>query len=195
VGSARVERVDVRIVACTNRNLAAEASAGRFREDLYYRLAVIDLVVPALRERREDIPALAEEFARRYAERFGVEGARLSPELVERLQRAEWPGNVRELENAIARLVALSTGGEIGLDALETGADEAVEPAAAEPASEEPGELGGGPSLREQVEAFERGLIARALASAHGNQSEAARRLRTNRATLIDKLKKYGLSG
>src|SRR5512138_2493588 len=85
VGAGRVEKIDVRIVACTNRDLAAEVRAGRFREDLYYRLAVVELVVPPLRERREDIPALAHEFAHRYAERFGAERVRLSPALVERL--------------------------------------------------------------------------------------------------------------
>src|SRR5919198_1798540 len=98
VGSGRTQKVDVRIVACTNRDLAAETRAGRFREDLYYRLAVVELVVPPLRERREDIPALAHESALRYAERFGVEEVRLSPALVERLTAADWPGNVRQLE-------------------------------------------------------------------------------------------------
>src|SRR5512138_1438296 len=118
VGSGRVEKVDVRIVACTNRDLATEAREGRFREDLYYRLAVVELVVPPLRERREDIPALAHEFALRYAERFGAEQARLAPALVERLAAADWPGNVRQLENVIARLVALHGGGELGPEAL-----------------------------------------------------------------------------
>src|SRR5437016_3471427 len=113
VGAGKVERVDVRVVACTNRDLAEEARAGRFREDLYYRLAVVDLVVPPLREHREDIPALAAEFARRYAERFGMQDVRFQPELLDSLQRLEWPGNVRQLENAVARIVALSTGGEI----------------------------------------------------------------------------------
>src|SRR5262249_56408044 len=81
VGSGRVERVDVRLVASTNRDLAAEAKAGRFREDLYYRLAVVELLVPPLRDRAGDIPALAEEMARRYGEKFGLPGARLSPDL------------------------------------------------------------------------------------------------------------------
>jgi two-component system response regulator AtoC len=118
VGAGRIERVDVRVIASTNRDLAADAQAGRFRQDLYYRLAVVDLVVPPLREHREDIPALAEEFARRYADRFGVENARLSASLLEALRMQEWPGNVRQLENTVARLVALSAGGEIGPDAL-----------------------------------------------------------------------------
>ncbi|HEX9574663.1 MAG TPA: sigma-54 dependent transcriptional regulator, partial [Myxococcales bacterium] len=110
VGAGRVERVDVRVVACTHRDLANEARAGRFREDLYYRLAVLELVVPPLREHREDIPALASGFARRYAERFGLQDVRLLPELLDALQRLDWPGNVRQLENAVARTVALSTG-------------------------------------------------------------------------------------
>src|SRR5438105_11592374 len=114
VGAGRIEHVDVRVIASTNRDLAADARSGRFREDLYYRLAVLELRVPSLHEHREDIPALAMDFARRYADRFGVEGARLSPALLEALRSADWPGNVRQLENTVARLVALSSGGEIG---------------------------------------------------------------------------------
>src|SRR6266481_4691178 len=101
VGAGRVEKVDVRVVACTNRDLAAESRAHRFREDLYYRLAVVELIVPPLQEHREDIPALAAEFARRYGERFGMQDVRLAPELVDALQRADWPGNVRQLENSL----------------------------------------------------------------------------------------------
>src|SRR5438105_864490 len=188
VGAGRVEKVDVRVVACTNRDLAEEARAHRFREDLYYRLAVVELVVPPLHEHREDIPALAAEFSRRYAERFGVAGSRLAPELIEALQRADWPGNFRELENAIARMVALGGGGEIGLLAFSEAA-----PVAAEPGAEPPPD--GTLSLREQVEALERSVIARTLASVAGNQSEAARRLGLSRGSLIDRLKKYGFAG
>jgi two-component system response regulator AtoC len=192
-----VEKVDVRIVAATNRDLLADARAGRFREDLYYRLAVVELRVPALRERKEDIPALAAEFARRYAERFGQSEVQLSPELVARLARGDWPGNVRELENAVARLVALSPGGAIGVDALLESAGNAPASAAVPGAGpDEAASPPGGPlSLREQVEAFERSVIARALTASRGNQSEAARRLGTSRVTLIDKIRKYGLQG
>ena len=215
VGSGRIDKVDVRIVASTNRDLGAAAAAGQFREDLYYRLAVVEMVVPPLRDRREDIPALAAEFARRYAEKFGVEDLRLSPALIDALARADWPGNVRQLENTIARLAALSPGGEVDVGDFDPGAGAA--PAGAPPArgrdrDGQPGEHagdagepggddeparaeGGGPSLREQVEAFERNVIARALTAAAGNQSETARRLGVSRVTLIDKLKKYGLSG
>jgi two-component system response regulator AtoC len=197
VGSGRVEKVDVRIVACTNRDLAAEASAGRFREDLYYRLAVVELVVPPLRERRPDVPLLAEEFARRYADKFALEDLSLSPQLVEALAARDWPGNVRQLENTIARIAALSTGGRVGIEALDACGVAPSPGALAAPAAGDddgPGVLDG-PSLREQVEAFERNLITRALRASAGNQSEAARRLGTSRVTLIDKIRKYGLGG
>ena len=173
---ARVEKVDVRLVACTHRDLRAEVAAGRFREDLYYRLAVVELRVPPLRERREDIPVLADSFARRYAARFGADPVRLTPALVQRLVARAWPGNVRELENTIARLVALGGGGDLGPEHLD-------EPQPSPPAN----------NLRAQVEAFERGLIEQAMRAAAGNQSEAARRLGMSRVTLIDKLKRHGL--
>jgi DNA-binding NtrC family response regulator len=200
VGSGRVEKVDVRLVAATNRDLAADAKAGTFREDLYYRLAVVELVVPPLRDRRDDIPPLAAEFARFYGEKFGMGPLRLEPTLVEALAREAWPGNVRQLENTVARLAALSTGGRIGLAEWRgedtSGSFAPVSPSAApvSAADEDRGDFEIGPSLKEQVEAFERSVIVRALDTADGNQSEAARRLGTSRVTLIDKLKKYGLS-
>jgi two-component system, NtrC family, response regulator AtoC len=191
VGSGRVEKVDVRIVACTNRDLQAEVRAGRFREDLYYRLAVVDLVVPPLRERREDIPALAREFALRYSERFGAEGVRLAPALVERLRAADWPGNVRQLENAIARMVALSGGGEIDAQAFGEAASEPVQRASADDAQ---GEAEGSHTLREQLDALERSVIARTMTAVRGNQSEAARRLGISRNTLTERLRRYEIA-
>jgi len=188
VGAGRVERVDVRVVACTNRDLAAEARARRFREDLYYRLAVVELLVPPLHEHREDIPALAGQFVRHYAERFGMDGVRLAPGLVDALQRADWPGNVRQLENAVARMVALGGGGEIGVQALTGTAFRATE-------SDAETLPDGTLSLREQIDALERSVIARTLAAVSGNQSEAARRLGLSRGSLIDRLKKYGFAG
>ncbi len=182
VGSGKVEKVDVRVVACTNRDLASEARAGRFREDLYFRLAVVEIVVPPLRERREDIPVLAAELTRRTAEKFGLPTLRLSDALVDRFCAAEWPGNVRELENTIARLAALSDGGE--LDIGDFDASTALVPS--QPSS-------GGGTLKEQVDAFEKSVIARALEATDGNQSEAARRLGTSRVTLLDKIKKHDI--
>jgi DNA-binding NtrC family response regulator len=197
VGSGRIDKVDVRVVASTNRDLAADAKAGTFREDLYYRLAVVELVVPPLRDRKDDIPALAEEFARRYGERFGLDTITLEPALIDALVRTDWPGNVRQLENTIARLAALSAGGTITLAdfrAADTGASPpSPSPPPTSDSDEPPPDARNGPSLKEQVEAFERGLVARALDSTGGNQSEAARRLGVSRVTLIDKMKKYGL--
>jgi two-component system response regulator AtoC len=200
VGSGRIEKVDVRVVAATNRDLAADVKTGSFREDLYYRLAVVELVVPPLRDRKDDIPPLAHEFSRRYGDRFGLGTITLDPSLIDALTRAEWPGNVRQLENTIARLAALSTGGTITLADYQSAGGAANAPA--EPAHVEadagdehapPPDARHGPSLKEQVEAFERGLVARALEATGGNQSEAARRLGVSRVTLIDKMKKYHL--
>ncbi len=197
VGSGRIDKVNVRVVASTNRDLAADVKAGTFREDLYYRLAVVELVVPPLRDRKDDIPALAEEFARRYGDRFGLGDITLEPALIDALVRTDWPGNVRQLENTIARLAALSTGGMITLAdfrAADTSPSSSSQTMPASDADEPAPDARNGPSLREQVEAFERGLVARALDATGGNQSEAARRLGVSRVTLIDKMKKYGLN-
>jgi len=186
IGSGKVEKVDVRVIAATHRDLLAEVKAGRFREDLYYRLNVVELIVPPLRERTCDIPMLAREFARKYSERFGLGYViQLAPELVDHLERAPWPGNIRQLENTIARCAALATTKIVGLEALE------LTPSTPDA---QPGPPATGLSFREQVEAFERNLLRNALAASGGNQSEIARRLQLNRASLYDKLKKYGMS-
>ncbi len=179
IGAPGPTRVDVRLVACTHRDLRAEVTASRFREDLFYRLAVVELRVPALRDRREDIPELVAELARIHAARFGLEDVELAPEVVDALAAQAWPGNVRELDNAVARLVALSDGGRIGLSAWT--------------ATASPAPRTGGGTFREQVAAFERELLSSALEASAGNQSEAARRLGMSRVTLIDRLKKHGL--
>jgi two-component system, NtrC family, response regulator AtoC len=196
VGSGRVEKVDVRIVACTHRDLDADVRAGRFREDLYYRLAVVELVVPPLRDRREDIAALAHEFAVRYAERFGAEDVRLSPALVERLEAADWPGNVRQLENVVARMVAMSRGGEIGPESFAETASAGPAPrrSDAEPPATQPDGSDASQTLREQLDALERSVIARTMTAVRGNQSEAARRLGISRNTLTERLRRYGIA-
>jgi two-component system, NtrC family, response regulator AtoC len=183
VGAGRIDRVDVRVVSCTHRDLAADVKAGRFREDLYYRLAVVEIHVPPLRQRREDVPVLVDAFRRRYAARFGLDDAHFSPALVAALAARDWPGNAREVENVVARLLALSEGGYIDVDALAR-----MDGAAA--AVTKPSEMGG---LRGQVAAFERGILERTLADTGGNQSETARRLSVTRMTLIDKMKRHGL--
>jgi two-component system response regulator AtoC len=188
VGASRIERVDVRVIACTNRDLAAEARRGRFRMDLYYRLAVVELIVPPLREHREDIRALAAQFAERYAHRFGSPNPRLSPGLIEALCESDWPGNVRELENTIARMVAVCGSGELDLELLERTRLGSVKTSPDKPASRI------APSLRDQLAAYERRIIARTLAAAAGNRSRAAKLLGLSRTALFDRLKKYELA-
>jgi len=188
VGAGRMERVDVRVIACTNRDLAAEARRARFRMDLFYRLAVVDIVVPALRDHRQDIPAMAREFAHRYGQRFGNPDVRLSPALLDALAEEDWPGNVRELENAIARMVVVSGSREISIDALEGSRLSAAQGAAEAPRSRKP------LSLRDQLAAYERRIIARAMTAAMGNQSRAARLLGLSRTSLFERLRKYKLA-
>jgi two-component system response regulator AtoC len=180
-GSPRT--VDVRVVSCTNRDLAAEAEAGRFRDDLYYRLAVVEVYVPPLRERRDDIPLLARAFAARFAERFGLDDVRLSDGLVDALAARAWPGNVRELENTLARVVAECDGGELGPDLLAAGR---VPPIARVDADDVP--------FKQRVAAFESDAIRRALGASGGNRAEAARRLGLSRVTLLDRMKRLGIT-
>jgi two-component system response regulator AtoC len=188
LGSTQIRDVDVRVVAATHRDLAAEVKAGRFREDLYYRLNVVELAVPPLRDRAGDIPLLAREFARKYSERFGLGYVvQLAPELIEHLETQPWPGNIRQLENTIARCIALASSSVVGREALLAPVDRSDE-------NEDATDEIEGPSFREQVEAFERNLIRKTLEANGGNQSETARRLRIHRATFHDRLKKYGLT-
>ncbi|MCA9669685.1 MAG: sigma-54-dependent Fis family transcriptional regulator [Myxococcales bacterium] len=192
LGTGRVEHVDVRVVSCTNRDLAADAKAGRFRDDLYYRLAVVELVVPPLRERREDIAALVEVFRQRSCDRFDID-VRFEPALVAALAARPWPGNVRELENTVARLVALAERELLGVADLErdAGADSAATAGGAD-GDDDAGDDATLP-FRTRVARFERRVIDETLAQCAGNQSEAARRLGISRVTLIDKMKRYGL--
>jgi len=186
----RPEIVDVRLVAATNRDLAAEVKSGRFREDLFYRLNVVPLRVPSLRERPEDVEPLVHTFVRQYAERYGMGGVEVEPGLVEALRSHAWPGNVRELENTVARLLALAPDERITL-ALWRSLSEG--PAASAAAPSAAGDPGPGHPLRTRVEAFERALIAESFEAAGRNQSETARRLGVSRPALIEKLHKYGL--
>jgi len=180
VGEERTLTVDVRVIAATHRDLEEEVRAGRFREDLLYRLDVVKLRIPPLRERPEDVPVLARHFLDRFAQRFGAAPLHVPEAIFDRLLAHAWPGNVRELENAIEGLVALSPPEGLDLSLLPGGGGAA----AAE-----------GPPLplKERVQAYERGLVVEALRAARGNRSEAARRLGISRVTLHDKLRRYGL--
>jgi two-component system, NtrC family, response regulator AtoC len=186
----RTETVDVRLIAATARDVQAEVRAGRFREDLFYRLNVVPVRVPALRERPEDVEPLVRTFVRRYAERYGMGGVEVEPALIEALRAHSWPGNVRELENTIARLLALAPDERVTLALWRALADGAAPSSAPSSPSGDPGP---GHPLRGRVEAFERRLIAEAFEGAARNQSETARRLGVSRPALIEKLHKYGL--
>ena len=187
VGSDAMLHVDVRVIAATNRDLRAEVEAGRFREDLYYRLNVINLTVPPLRARMEDVPLLAQHFLEHFAERNRKQLKGFAPQAMDLLMKHAWPGNVRELENAVERAVILCPGDfitprELPL-ALTSGPDEE-----------------GAPELRQAVslagralEDIEREAILATLDDTGGNKSETARRLGITRATLHNKLKKYGM--
>jgi two-component system response regulator AtoC len=183
----RPERLDVRLVAATNRDLAADAKAGRFREDLFYRLNVVPIRVPPLRERPEDIEPLLHALVRQYVERYGMTKVEVEPALVEAMKAHPWPGNVRELENTVARLLALAPDERLSLALWRSLTEPRTGngPAAGDPGPNHP--------LRTRVEAFERDLIAEQFAAARSNQSETARRLGVSRPALIEKLHKYGL--
>jgi two-component system response regulator AtoC len=184
----RAEHVDVRLVVATNRDLAAEAKAGRFREDLYYRLNVVPIRVPPLRERPEDIEPLVHAFVKTYSERYGMVQVTVEPALVEALKAHAWPGNVRELENTVARLLALTPDDKLTLElwrSLDAGSPSSPRAAGGDPGPSHP--------LRARVEAFERSILATEFEAANKNQSETARRLGVSRPALIEKLHKYGL--
>ena len=185
LGSNVTIPVDVRVIAATNRDLAEAVRQGRFREDLYYRLSVVVLRAPALRERREDIPELAQYLLRRTAARLKLAAPAVSAEAIEWLKAQDWPGNVRELEHCLERALVLSRGGLITPEHLEAGSPAAM----ADPFDAVPLEEG----LHGAVARLERRMIERALAQAGGNRSRAAELLKINRRLLYDKMRQFGL--
>jgi two-component system, NtrC family, response regulator AtoC len=187
----RPEKVDVRLVAATNRDLATEVAAGRFREDLFYRLNVVPVRVPPLRERPEDVEPLIAAFVRQYVERYGMVQVQVEPALILAMKAHPWPGNVRELENTVARLLALAPDEHLSLELWRAWAEPRWTSASASPS----GDPGANYPLRTRVENFERSIIAEQFSAAQNNQSETARRLGVSRPALIEKLHKYGLIG
>jgi anaerobic nitric oxide reductase transcription regulator len=202
VGSDRVHHVDVRVIAATNRKLEREVEQGRFRADLYHRLAVFPLRVPPLRERREDIPLLASHFADATARRIGVAGVRLDASAKARLVESDWPGNVRELENVVARAVlraAAARGAAAGapdiviITASHLDVASPAPAAAAAPATVESIPQDDARPFREQVAEFERRLIATAIERHGGNWAAAARSLGMHRSNLHHLATRLGL--
>lgn len=196
VGDNQTIKVDVRVIAATNSDVAAMVRAGTFREDLYYRLNVIPIHLPPLRERRDDIPLLAQHFLERFGAAAGIpagahgRGLAFSQGAMRRLMAYAWPGNVRQLENAIERAVALSSGRpQIEVSDLPVELQASPEPAGS-PQVEFPEE---GIDLPAYLSSIERDLILRSLERTRGNRNKAAELLRIKRTTLVEKLKRLDL--
>jgi two-component system, NtrC family, response regulator AtoC len=197
VGGIKTIKVDVRLVTATNRDLLAEVGAGAFREDLFYRLNVVPIHIAPLRERREDIPLLADHFIAKFNGRLKKEIASITPEAIERLIAYQWPGNIRELENLMERTMLFCEGPAIRVSDLPvevTGASPSA--AATSPAGDE----GGRPApeslkeaVRAETERVERELIQKALDATGGNVTQAARKLKISRKSLQTKMKELGL--
>jgi len=194
VGGSGPIQVDVRVIAATNRDLRSEVDARRFREDLLFRLDVVPIHMPALRERKEDIPALVAHMLDILRRRKGLAVPHVLPEAMKALAAYDWPGNVRELRNIVERLAILAPGAEVG----EAEVGEALPTRGTEPSPHTglPGVDGDpreGPPLRERLEAYEELLIESALDAADGNVAEAARSLSTDRANLYRRMKRLGM--
>ncbi len=186
VGGEEVIKVDVRVIAATNKDLIQEIESGRFREDLYYRLNVVTLNVPLLRERKEDIPLLAQHFLSTFAEKNRKQIKGFTPQAMDQLLKYDWPGNVRELMNAVERAVVLSRSEyldeqDLPLVIKDARPDEEKSPSSYAVPADVP------------LEDVEKATILKTLESTDGNKSEAARRLGITRKTLHKKLKKYGM--
>ena len=188
VGDARTIRVDVRVLAATHRDLAQEVAAGAFREDLFYRLNVVAVRLPPLRDRSEEIEPLARRFLARHAVRLGVAGKPLAAEALRRLLAWRWPGNVRELENALERALVLSEGDEIDPDALPEEL-RAGGTRSGPPTAPPEGDL----SVKKAQRALEADLIRRALERTGGNRTRAAELLELSPRALLYKIREYGI--
>ncbi len=187
VGDTQSIKIDIRVMAATTKNLAKEVEAGRFRDDLYYRINVLQIAVPPLRERLEDIPLLMRHFIDKTGKRLGLEIDALNPAAARVLQRYPWPGNIRELENVIERAIVMANGQTIELEDLPPYVQQA-------PTSDilaDDANL----SIKEASRRLEKRLIGRALQRTGGNRTQAARVLEISHPALLYKIKAYGLDG
>ena len=187
VGGSKPKTVDVRVVAATNRDLQVMIKEGTFREDLFYRLNVISIKLPPLRERAADIPALAEHFLEASALRDKRDRKRLTADMLKLLCEYRWPGNVRELQNEIERLILMASGEDIGVEFADERLRGGISGAPSSSSSQAQG------TLPEAVAAVEKSLIVSTLEKTKWNKSEAARLLGISRSNLIEKVKVYGL--
>jgi DNA-binding NtrC family response regulator len=186
VGDTEEKPLDVRVVCATHRDLQAEVRAGRFREDLYFRIAAFTLSLPALRDRPGEVQLLAQLFAQRAARAAHKPAPTFSPEAAAAIARYRWPGNIRELRNAIDHALVMSAGAQVRIEDLPKPVQESFRGGTVSGA-------GGAEDLKERLDAVERRSIESALEAEGGNQTRAARRLGISRRALIYKLEKYGL--
>jgi len=202
LGGTRTVPVNVRIVAGSKKDLKQMVAEGRFREDLYYRLNVLPVALPPLRERREDIPVLTEHFLERYFRRAGEDVPAVSPAVVQAFARYDWPGNVRELENACERIAQTCTCGTVRVGCLAASLlfraaaqpAPAGESAAAPPPPSAPAPAANAPiALDDRIRELESNLISWALKVSNGNKSKAAELLQIKRSTLGDRIARCGL--
>jgi two-component system nitrogen regulation response regulator NtrX len=189
VGGSGPISVDVRVIAATNRDLREEVRNGHFREDLLFRLDVVPISLPPLRDRREDVPLLVEHALQRLRKRQGMKPPRVSSGAMAALAQYEWPGNVRELLNVVERLAILIPGPEVQPGDVTSVLPRRVRPSEDTPAYEEDDARG----LRDRLDDYERELIGGALHAARGNVAEAGRRLQTDRANLYRRMKRLGI--
>ncbi|HTJ59718.1 MAG TPA: sigma-54 dependent transcriptional regulator [Candidatus Saccharimonadales bacterium] len=192
IGSSLPIKVDIRIIVATNKDLQKQVEQSKFRDDLYYRLNVINIHMPPLRDRKEDIPSLVEHFLAKHRYSATAQPAAISEEAIRRLMEYNWPGNVRELENVIERAVVLSRGQIITSRELPFGDHDAVE---GEEGEGEGDAKGDSSFFKKSVAQFEKDLIMKALRDANGNRSKAAEMLGIYRRLLYAKIKEYGLEG
>jgi len=189
VGESKSRQVDVRVIAATARNLEREIAEGRFREDLFYRLNVVRLEVPPLRDRRDDIPLLVDHFLARFREQLGRPVRAVADDALDLLVEYAWPGNVRELENLIERAVILSDGETVEASALPPGVSTSVSTKAIAEDDDPDEDL----CLKRARQAFEAGVIRKALARTGGNRTHAAKVLEISHRALLYKIKGYGI--
>ena len=189
VGGTVVLQTDARIISATHRDLTKEVTAGRFREDLFYRLNVVRLAIPPLRDRPEDIEPLAQHILRRLERKYGWDGLALSAEALAKVRNLEWPGNVRQLENALARAAIAARGRAILPDHLDDDLEEQSESSGLVANADT-----NGLPLRAILADVERRTIKRALLACQGNRTKTAEMLGVSRRHLFDKIREYDLS-
>lgn len=194
VGDEELIDIDARVIAATLRNLEEDVVTGRFRDDLFYRLNVVSLNIPPLRERVDDIPVLTEYFIKRHSKRLGIKAKSCAPGVLDYLAAYQWRGNVRELENCIERALVLSEGDQITLESLPPHIQKAGRKQD-DAASIEPEIEDSNLSIKQRTRALEIALIRRALLQTGGNRTHSARLLEISHRALLYKLKEYGLGG